>query len=58
MAIARSRRTGEEGEEEEEIQGCSGCCKRFLKFCLSHVGLCMIVSLYAVAGTTFCYVHV
>ncbi len=58
MAIARSRRTGEEeGDGDREVMDCGGCCKVFLKFCLSHVGLCMIVCLYSVAGW-YCIVSI
>lgn len=27
-----------------------GCCKKFMKFLFSHVGLCVLVALYCVAG--------
>ena len=49
MAIAESRCEDDEEEDSGE-RGGANCCKTFTKFLLSHIGLCMIVILYSVAG--------
>ena len=49
MTIAQSRRDEDELDDADE-RGAGNCCKTFTKFLLSHVGLCMVVVLYSVAG--------
>lgn len=47
MAIPQLQRRE---DEEQNVATAGGCCKYFTKFLLSHIGLCMVVVLYAVAG--------
>lgn len=52
MAIAQSRQAEDDDDDyvPEEERNPAGCCKMFTKFFLSHIGLCVMVVLYSVAG--------